>query len=182
MHSRTQSRRATSLAAASLFASLISPRLCHAAINVLRESVESYSACGFGDFPQANTDSQGFLDEILRVNHDGFVQGATNWIDPNVWDRDFCDSDLNSNCDDKDSFDPVGSNIAYFEGHGIDVVHTVILQPCTTWAQCTTPPAGASSPGVCVADPETQSIIGSAACPLWLHTCGSNVQSQPRRL
>lgn len=92
------------------------------------------------------------------ANGDGFIQGMTGagspwelktrWVDKNVWDRDFIDTDLNSSANDDLYFDAPGVAISYFTGHGI-TADGCSSQACTTTAACTTPVAGAQLPGTC---------------------------------
>jgi hypothetical protein len=138
-------------------------------INV--ETVEQYGVSGhcnsgWSNFYAAGADGTNFWNEMFRVNYYGF-QAGNYWYDNNVWDADFCDRDTsgaNSGCDDSVTFDQLGSGISYFEGHGIDVPHTASAQLCTSWTQCTNPPAGASSPGTCVSTPDEYPIYNSAVC------------------
>jgi hypothetical protein len=153
---------------------LIRAGSAEATIQVNRETVEQYGSCGGRNVNAAVGDGTNFLNEIFRVNPNHYVIG-NNFTDADVWDRDFCDSDLDGNCDDNVSFDPQNTfSISLFEGHGVEILHDN-QTPCTSWTQCNNPPAGAQgSFGTCVTDPKNPNGICHYGSNRAMLTCGSN--------
>jgi hypothetical protein len=92
--------------------------------NIAQANSTTINCEGVNTYP--NGDQQRGADEVNEFMNQqlGWVnspwQQGNWWNDPNVWDADFVDSDINANGDDLSSFDPNGNfgAISYFAGHG----------------------------------------------------------------
>jgi len=121
------------------------------------ESVNLYSS-RYG----ANTDLANSI-----ANGDGFIRAMTpsgsewhvvhRFTDGLVWDTDF----LEKAGWDSRNFDQSGTAISYYTGHGLTTGYGENPpHRCTSSSQCTTPPSGASLPGICKAAGSTNYAPG----------------------
>ena len=113
VESRTM-RRLSSATGATLLVALCAPRTAYAqSTTYLTESVNNY---GGNNLPNSIANGEGFRSNI-NGGVVGFTSGA-DWQDQNVYDRDFVDNNLNGLGLDSIEFDPPGTAISYFTGHG----------------------------------------------------------------
>jgi hypothetical protein len=143
---------------------------------VLTESVDQYNAC----FPGADTnfrvaDAEGFLNGMTNPSGSPWHPlglGGGDWRNPDVWDRDFVDSDINSAGDDNIGFDQLGLAFSMFAGHGN--CEDATSQSCTHSYNCNHAGSGQTYPSRCLAGPNRATATCVYNTPRHLYTCGSN--------
>jgi hypothetical protein len=100
----------------------------------------------------SNSSGANFLNELLHsgFNPGHFVAGGI-YVDTDVWDQDFYDSELTHNtstADDNYTFDAPGTAIAFFQGHGLVAIEESAC--CKTPSDC---PVVAGAAAACVSSP-----------------------------
>ncbi|CAN5520122.1 hypothetical protein BH09MYX1_BH09MYX1_01090 [soil metagenome] len=105
----------------------------------------------------ANQSAIAMMSSILLANQlypPGLISKGTILRDKNVVDWLFIDPETGSPSFGDDVFwDPANQAISYYAGHGSNVIGPQI--GCTSSAQCTTPDAGTTMPGKCIAYPSS---------------------------
>src|SRR5579883_2176637 len=151
---------------------------------IIVETANTYTPCfGSGtDLANSNQSGSNFLSTFTSPNVAAFSLFSQRQ-DSNVSDINFLDpntSGANSSDADQKAFDQAGLAVSYFQGHGLVSIKPVPDQVCTTKSQCTSPPAGANGPGLCVITPSSAASYGAGngVCqydsPRALAVCGSN--------
>ncbi len=118
---------------------------------VTAEAVDDYNDCNGPSLTNPITDVTGFLNTIYGGSNTAGFAPATFFQNTAVWPTDFFDPDVSGdpNDDDTNNFDQTNTSIAYFDGHGTCGGSGYTTTYCTDGSQCTSPPSGASAPGVC---------------------------------
>ena len=117
------------------------------------ESVNNYS--GNGDLTNSIANGDGFIRAMTPPDSEWHV--IHRFTDRLVWDTDFLDGPQR----DARNFDQSGTAISYYTGHGLITPYGENpAHRCTSSSQCTSPPAGASPPGVCKAAGSTNYAPG----------------------
>jgi hypothetical protein len=117
------------------------------------ESVNNYS--GNGDLKNSIANGDGFIRAMTPAGSEWHV--IHRFPDGVVWDTDFLDrADW-----DASNFDQSGTAISYYSGHGLITAYGENPpHRCMSSSECTTPPAGASPPGICKAAGSTNFAPG----------------------
>lgn len=119
---------------------------------ITTEAVDDYSACNGGSLANSLADANGFRSKMLAPG--SIFSPGVKWENGDVWRSDFLDPQKFSGGEDSSNFDRSGDAIAYFAGHGVCGWNGAPNQGlsgqfCTKTAQCSSPPAGTTGPGVC---------------------------------